>query len=266
MIRKLAVKIWVLSDLHNDVNKKYPFEVPTPLPDYDVLVVAGDIQEGVVDSVRWLAAAGLTQKPVVYVTGNHEFYHYDLAEERAAAAVEIAAHHPNIHLLQDSTYAIGNVLFIGATLWTDYCLFTSDIYSKMDAQKGFNDHRYIFNGVTHVGRKLMFSPTHAQNEHLISRWFIEQQLNDRGPRKAVVVTHHVPTIKGVHPRWRSDRLTPAFASNLEHIVEKADVWVYGHTHDPTDFMIGGCRLINNAYGYIGQGEGMLFDPSFVIEV
>lgn len=78
------MRIWILSDLHLEQSS---WDLPDPRPDYDVLVAAGDIHFAT-DAVRWLAdrAGG---KPVIYVTGNHEWYSYsrpfNVADEQAEA-------------------------------------------------------------------------------------------------------------------------------------------------------------------------------------
>lgn len=48
-------------------------------------------------------------------------------------------------------------------------------------------------------------------------------------------------------------------------------WVYGHTHETRDFMIGETRAVTNAKGYgptrfdpIWQNKN--FDPAFTIEI
>ena len=91
------MKLWILSDLHIDVNRRFPFELPTPHPDHDVVVVAGDICQGLAEGVRFIVSQKLNAKPVIYVGGNHEFYGHDRHEELANGRAE-AARHPNIHL------------------------------------------------------------------------------------------------------------------------------------------------------------------------
>ena len=113
------MKLWILSDLHVDVNRRFPFELPTPHPDHDVAIVAGDICQGLAEGVRFIASQGLNAKPVIYVGGNHEFYGHDRHGELAAGRAE-AARHPNIHVLERDSVTIEGVEFLGCTLWTDY--------------------------------------------------------------------------------------------------------------------------------------------------
>ena len=71
------MKLWIISDLHFDVNARHPFVFPDPRPAHDVVVIAGDIMAGMADAVRWIVRQGLNERPVVYVGGNHEFYGHD---------------------------------------------------------------------------------------------------------------------------------------------------------------------------------------------
>jgi len=38
----LTMKLWLFSDLHLDVNRRYPFGLLTPRPERDVVIVAGE--------------------------------------------------------------------------------------------------------------------------------------------------------------------------------------------------------------------------------
>lgn len=46
------MKLWVFSDLHLDVNRHHPFELRDPRPEHDVVVIAGDLCEGIDNGVR----------------------------------------------------------------------------------------------------------------------------------------------------------------------------------------------------------------------
>ncbi|MCH2209521.1 MAG: metallophosphoesterase, partial [Lentisphaerales bacterium] len=60
------MRIQVLSDLHIE---DQDFTIPET--DADVIVLAGDIHEGT-RAIPWIKAQ--TDKPVIYVAGNHEYY------------------------------------------------------------------------------------------------------------------------------------------------------------------------------------------------
>lgn len=63
---------------------------------------------------------------------------------------------------------------------------------------------------------------------------------------------------------KADISTPRTPNNWPHLVEQADVWIFGHTHYSIDTDVHGCRVTSNPRGYPGEETG--FDPSFVIDL
>lgn len=47
--------------------------MPVPVPEFDVLIAAGDIHDPLSEGVRWLAER-TDGRPVIYAPGNHEWY------------------------------------------------------------------------------------------------------------------------------------------------------------------------------------------------
>ncbi len=141
------MKLWILSDLHVDVNRRFPFELPTPHPAHDVVIIAGDICQGLAEGVRFIASQELNAKPVIYVAGNHEFYGHDRHGELADGRSE-AARHPNIHLLERDSVVIDGVAFLGCTLWTDYKYagMREQARAMHWAARRISDHRLISAG------------------------------------------------------------------------------------------------------------------------
>ena len=68
------MKLWILSDLHME---GCVWDLPSPPPDYDVLIAAGDIHDPASEGVVWLAERS-QGKPVIYVPGNHEWYAHNI--------------------------------------------------------------------------------------------------------------------------------------------------------------------------------------------
>jgi hypothetical protein len=123
----------VLSDLHNEFA---PY--PHPVPDADVLVLAGDIDlKG--RGVTWAAkvAAG---RPVIYVPGNHEAYGTSLP--RHIEKLQAAGAPLGVHVLDRGMHTVGSVRILGATLWTDFALFGTPLSSMADAAgpRGMTDY------------------------------------------------------------------------------------------------------------------------------
>jgi len=78
--------------------------------------VDGDVWEG--DAIRaFKFMQGLAGgKPVVFVLGNHEFWHRALPRERRKA-INAAPQH-GVTLLDNCAEDFGGVRFVGGTLWT----------------------------------------------------------------------------------------------------------------------------------------------------
>lgn len=260
------MKIWLMSDMHVDINHNLrPFSLPDPRPDHDVVVIAGDIRANMVKGVRWIANNGF-DRPVLYVAGNHEFYGRTIDVEIGKAKAE-AAPYPHIHVMENDTVTIGGVRFIGATLWTDYRLMREDNQRwAMDAaEQGMNDHRYIRVAAKQYGR---FKPYDALKLHEESRDYIRVQLLDIPfDGRKVVVTHHAPSIRSIGPRFSmsGDLLNCAYASHLDDLVDRCALWVHGHTHVNVDYTRGDGRVVTNQRGY-NNGSDNGFDPAFVVEV
>jgi len=255
------MKLWILSDLHLDVNRRHPLALPDPRPLHDAVIVAGDICQGIDDAVSFIAAEGLNAKPMIYVAGNHEYYGCDRHAELAGGRAE-AVKFPNIHLLERDSVVIGGIEFLGCTLWTDYKYAGEREQARAMhlAAHRLNDHRLISNG---TGAWL---PQHCLDEHEASRAWLAERLARTSPYSKVVITHHAPSRRSVQPQYRDDLLTAAFASDLDDLVCRAALWVHGHMHAPVDYELNGCRVVANPRGYVGIREDHAFDPALVLEV
>ena len=63
-------------------------------------------------------------------------------------------------------------------------------------------------------------------------------------------------------------LTPAFASNLENLMDgdRLAFWVHGHMHESYDYEIYGTRVVCNPRGYAPDALNPDFRPDLVMEV
>jgi metallophosphoesterase superfamily enzyme len=85
---------------------------PDDRPHYDVLIIAGDLITRMERGVARLLER-VTDRPVIYVGGNHEAYGTDI--DRTIEKARVAAAGTNIHVLENDTVEIDGVTFIGAT-------------------------------------------------------------------------------------------------------------------------------------------------------
>ena len=241
------------------------WDLKLPDPDsYDVVVLAGDIHAHT-HALAW-AAQTFPNKQIVYVPGNHEFYNAHLH----GISVELRRRvqdYPNIHLLDNDSVVLQGqdsepVRFIGATLWTDFRL-QGDSLSAIG--KAFHEAKLSmgdFNSVR-FGSTGWMTPADSVKLFLVSASFIRDELAKPFNGKTVVVTHHLPSKRVVADRFKDEILSAAFASNLDHLIERVDgAWLFGHTHDSFDMQIGSCRLICNPRGYANRLKSCYENPAF----
>lgn len=262
------MKIQVASDLHLEFLQQYfPGErVIAPASDADVLVLAGDIANGL-DAVRLFADWPV---PVLYVAGNHEFYSRSITQTRAD--LRDACVGTSVRFLDNDVADFGGVRFLGCTLWTDYRLNLNRTQRQLmeNAEMRIADHHRI---KTQEGR---FSAAHALAEHEMSRKWLERSLAQPYDGKTVVVSHHGPHPLSVHPRYIGDITNAAFVSELDELLAKADLWIHGHVHDTFDYLVEGCRVVANPLGYAESKnvpkasalrfENPLFQWAFVVDL
>ena len=134
------MKIQVFSDLHVDV---YPIKPITIVPGVDLVIVAGDVCEGVLRAFEHLRRIVPMDIPIVMALGNHEFYRKFIPDELALAISHAGAFH--LHVLNGTAFEQSGVRFVGATLWTDYRIMGEANQARVMSAcaKGMNDHRLI---------------------------------------------------------------------------------------------------------------------------
>ena len=280
------MKIAFFSDLHLEFCRQgYPFD----FPDADVCILVGDIcvaamlkenrtdanarnHKGVVG--RFLTRLFQKYERVFYVMGNHEHYHGDFKQTKQILTEFIHNHSPEaqdkMFLLDCDKFVHGGVVFLGCSLWTD---FNGASPTAMNAaQFGLNDYRMITNG----NPMLLLKPQDTLEEHRKHVEWIEAQLNienfvqtiDQVPMKIVMIGHHAPSKKSVHPHYAADvEINGAYQTNLEWLMDgKIALWLHGHTHNEFDYIINGTRIMCNPMGYLGVEQNKQFQPDMVVEV
>lgn len=272
------MRILTLSDLHVEFA---PFRPPQEAIDgADLVVLAGDIHKGV-QGLVWARQTFGDRLPVVYVAGNHEYYggHWTQTLE----AMRRAAQDLGIHLLEDEAVVVGGVRVLGCTLWADFRYLGDEMRSRSerDYALGLMDCRRIkadpVPGVYWQSNKHRLTPLQVRLRSAQSLGWLESQLQDGAPQSTVVVTHHLPHRLSVAPQFVTDHLTPGFVTLVpEEFIQRARLWIHGHTHESADYWLGGTRVVCNPRGYpLGPGgmrfenlrfENSRFDAGLVVEV
>jgi Calcineurin-like phosphoesterase len=278
------VRLWIVSDLHLELTRGWDLPGPAERPDFDVLVVAGDLIPRAERGVRWLLER-VHDRPVIYVMGNHESYGTD--EIRTVEKAMEAAQGTQVFILQNRAIRLGDVTFAGCCLWTDFALYGDRPRAMAVAGDRMNDFSKIRTGAY----RLRFRPAHALRRHEESRAFLEAEMRKpRGAGRLVVVTHHAPVPDRAHRRDPAVRptddeiLTAAYRSDLTSLMRPqpagdgkdalrpADAWIFGHTDESFDSRIGDTRVVSNSKGYgpwfpkEKTWDNPNFDPHFILEI
>jgi Icc-related predicted phosphoesterase len=244
----------ILSDLHLEFE---PFKPPAV--EADAVILAGDVSTGR-NGLKW-GLKTFSDRPVIYVLGNHEFYGQKL--QKLIAELKEMARGTNIHLLENESFTIGAVTFLGTSLWTDFALNGNPVVSEVVAQTGMNDYRRIRTLPNY--RRLR--PSDTRQLHAQSRKWLEDEFSGLKGRKVVIVTHHAPSPESIPAAFNGDAFNPAFASDMRRFITEsgAKLWVHGHLHSPSDYMVGDTRVLANPRGYPTESR-QGFNPGLVVEV
>jgi predicted phosphodiesterase len=238
---------------HRDV-ARHPLRGPllTELEKIDLIVLAGDVHNGVRGVVYAEQLSRFLTAPAVYVAGNHEFYRQNM--ERLLPGLRRAASRTKgrVSFLENNfvTFSFGaqrlNVL--GCTLWTDYDLYGDPAGAMQTAAHRMNDHGAIRDG------RQAFRPADALSRHLASRVWLHRTLarlrRYEPDAKNLIVTHHAPS--GAALGERSGSIGPAYASELlmEFSHYAPDAWIHGHTHHRHESVEEGIRFVSAPRGYV----------------
>ena len=284
------MKIKLVSDLHlefSDINIEND-------QNYDVLILGGDIciaqdlHDHIAADFNPYSAgafADLSRKQqrvktfrdffkrcsfqfphVIYIMGNHEFYH-----GKFYAAIdymrEECAKYPNVYMLEQDMKIIDDVVFVGGTLWTD--MNRRDPLTMSAMKDMMNDFRIVRNEKREYAA---MSALDVAIRHDKTLGYIKHIVQEHKDKKCVVVGHHAPSFKSVHEQYASQTLmNGGYASDLsEFIMDHPQIvlWTHGHMHQPFDYVIGETRVVCNPRGYESDGysENSGWNPNILLEI
>jgi DNA repair exonuclease SbcCD nuclease subunit len=199
---------------------------------------------------------------VIYVAGNHEFYHgkwyatIDYLREECS-------YWPNIYFLEKDVKVIDDIAFLGCTLWTD--LNKGDPLTMHSVESMMNDHRLIRHD------KLGYTKlraVHTRERHMESLEWLRKTLPDYN--KAVVVGHMGPSHLSIHEQYKDDyHLNGGYCSDLSNFIldhPQIKLWTQGHTHHTFQYMIGSTKVACNPRGYEGYEPDSGWDVNSIIEL
>jgi predicted phosphodiesterase len=235
--------------------------MPESRKDRDVLVIAGDFgvpryepfSFGVMVSA--LRCFSVNYNHVIYVPGNHEYYHssfdqcnMDLQSIKAAVFVLNGIHGAtNVHVVNNRVICIDEHRFVCTTLW----------FNERPANIG---RTHMLNDFSLINDSL--SRFHAEGE--IATKFLRQHVTEGD----VVVTHHLPSYKSVDPEFIGSMSNCFFVNDdAESLIwNKPAIWIHGHTHTSCDYELGDTRIICNPFGYYGSASNPDFNHQLIVDV
>ncbi len=255
----MPLKLHILSDLHLSLGA-----LPIPRNDADAVILAGDIARPK-EAIAW--ASGFA-KPVLYVPGNHEFYGGSIAG--TVAELKRLSAGTGIRVLDNDEAIIAGVRFLGTTLWTDFMLFGEGEQrgaAMQEAQRFMRDFSRIRIG---TAPEAPFTPAASAALFEIHAAWLHRKLAEAHAGPTVVITHHAPSRKSIHPQFADSLLNACFVSDAERLLDgrRARLWIHGHTHDSFDYRVNGTRVVCNPRGYAKNGvnENPLFDANLAIRI
>jgi predicted phosphodiesterase len=253
------VVVNILSDLHLSLG-----ELELPETAADLVILAGDVGRPKM-ATSW--ALGFA-KPVLYVPVNHDLYGDSIAG--TLTQLKRLCTGTNVRVLDGDEAIVGGVRFLGTTLWTDFMLFGEGAQraaAMVEAEGSMRDFSRI--RVGELPEKL-FTPADSAALFRIQAAWLESRLAEPFPGPTVVITHHAPSKRSIHPRFADSLLNACFVSDAERLVDgsRASLWIHGHTHDSFDYVLNGTRVVCNPRGYAknGMNENRSFDPNLAIEI
>lgn len=264
------MEIREVSDLHNEFKV---FDLPITEADKErTLILAGDIDaaQNAERNYNWINNKGHSFKHVIYIAGNHEFYHGD--HDRVIEFYKMANWLPNVHFLNHEFINLDGIFFWAGTLWTG--LKGGQDWELMNrVRHGMNDFRLIHKNVPLKTSKRYgnnFDPydmaeIFAENK---PKLFEDVKSARAKGMKTVVVTHHAPCSPSVQRHFRGHELNEAYCSYMDNEVTDhgPDLWFHGHTHTSNDYKMGNTHVICNPRGYAEYEENAGFNPNLVVTI
>lgn len=258
------MKFRSVSDVHSEFfNENEIAEVSLrilpPLPDdkETTLLLCGDIgsMSRPDNLMAFLTAVCPRFQDVLYIPGNHEFYHGDI-KTTVAGIKQMTAHLENLYITDSGADLIGELGVHMHTLWTDFD--GGNPASMGEANARMNDYRLIMNG------KWMLTPSDTMDLHRQHLEMLEHDLC----KGDIVMTHHTPSLQCIPAEYAHDRVNGAYHSDLEGLIlrKKPSYWFCGHTHTAKTLKIGDTTVIINPHGYGNQYKKNGYNPTLVVEV
>jgi hypothetical protein len=263
------MQVRLLSDLHLEFEAS-DFDIAPLDTDKDTcLILAGDIHTGT-QACNRIRTWAKRFKYIVYIAGNHEYYHQNVELTNRAIEDELCDLENTFFLSrQTGSYVeLDDYIVWGDTLWTNLVDPNEpnlDYYIK----HMMNDFRCISRINLESGKYVKFDPKCWRFYHDLAFKNLHRTLSKYHNKKVIVVSHHAPSEKSSLPCYIGQQTQAAYFTPLEGVIcqnQNIVLWCHGHMHNNSDYMIGKTRVLCNPYGYAGYEVNPHFNNTLLLEV
>lgn len=228
-------------------------------PEAPILVLAGDIlSHHAKCTIPFLKWCSKHFEHTLWVMGNHEYYSKINMDMNSILEYYRKICPPNVHILDNETFSLDNILFVGTTLWSNI-----PEEDEQEIQYRINDYRMIYSD---QGRKI--TPYEVRKKFFANLAFIEQTLGQNPDKEIVIVTHHAPLNMGTsYAKYEGESTNGAYATHID-LKNDSSVryWVYGHTHHNSYIKKGNYTVLSNQLGYFGEHTGITYEFSGILKI
>lgn len=296
------MKVRIFSDIHVDINQKFPFSFKEGEKDTFTLI-AGDVSGNPKLTKKWIEA---NIHNGIFIVGNHDPCYNDLGWTIGKQKRYLAQKFPvdsNVTFLDESVGTMANeipgtdVLVVASTLYTDYkyasewsqrCL---DGVNKRRMEQGEKEMMTVEDlNMTYGARGLNdFRWGHVEDEfddrrlkqRLVrpddyKKWFevtfnkMKEIVEANSDKNIIVMTHHCPSPKCIAPRYVENHMNASYVSDLEDFIFKhpnIKAWVCGHVHSQFIGQIGSNKqwIVCNPRGYEKETESNNWNPNTFLD-
>lgn len=260
--------------------------MPRAASDVDVLVLAGDIgsyQTGskLVDDDFGLSRfsplhAKSAWPRVLFTPGNHEFDALEYSE--AYVRLREICQRLGIEWLEHEIVTIGQVRFVGTTLWSDFDAFAKaekSVTKQMKLrEKAFRAANHYLSKNTTLRQGQPMLADSIREMALECQVWLRNALLTPFDGTTVAVTHFAPTLNSADPRFGLQPGTAGFCNALDDLLPFAQIWMHGHLHCASNYTVRGefegrefaCQVVANPMGYLRKGEQKAFMEDFVVNI
>lgn len=243
--------IQVVSDLHLNCNSDYSVDKYLNC-NSEILVLNGDICSLYYYDklVTFIKSIHNKFKYIIYIPGNHEYYKPKDMNTHTSFTIlyskldKLSDRFNNLHVLDNTSIIIDNILFSGCTLWS-HSYTPLPPFVKI---KGFNQSIY-------------------NQKNKVSINFIKDSIYyaKQNKLKHVIISHYPPSKICSKNISKNDRYRSLYYNNLDFLFSNEITWIYGHTHYNINKIVENTHLVSNQYGKKGK-YGNNYNPSFRIEL